>query len=736
MIKWISSTIIILLSLIILIIFYLSIFGVETKSFNNLIEDKVKNYNQNLIFKFNNAKLLLDLRKLDLKVKLIQPRVISKNKNIELLFEKVNSNLSLVSYIKGEFGLKNVDIKLKKVELKKLTRFVRSIDNSVTFLILNSSIKKGNIEAETILFFNKDGKILDDYEINGKIINVEAHLLDKYKVETFNSNFKIKKDIFEFDIKEARLFGINFKSSELILKKKLNDLYIEALVNTRGKLNNINDLLINFDLSLEKYNINVSDLNFNLTNKINFKLEKFIIPKNFYIEIEGIVNTLTLKYKNISELKKVIDIKKNIEFKNNKIFYTYKKNNSIIKTSGKIKLNEKFENYSSEINYDNKKKFTIFDANVNLNNSNVYFENINYLKPINKKAELKMSGNLSENKIFLQNLKYTEGKNYVLIKNIRLNNKMQIYDFDEISIKTLKDNVFQNDFSIFKKNKEIIFSGKKYDATYFFKNLNKDNEKKIFSEKFNGNINFKISEIVSVNDTLFDFDGLGQIKFGKFHELTAKAKYSNNELLDILISPINDNKKKLFISSDRAKLFIKNFNFIKGFEDGKLEYTSTYDDISAKSNLKIFDFKLQDVPVLAKILSLSSLQGFADLLTGEGIRFKKLDMDLTTKKNLITIDEMYAIGPSISILLSGYVVKDELISLRGTLVPATTLNKVIGSIPILGNILIGKKIGEGIFGVSFKIKGHPKDLKTTVNPIKTLTPRFITRTLEKIKKSN
>jgi hypothetical protein len=80
--------------------------------------------------------------------------------------------------------------------------------------------------------------------------------------------------------------------------------------------------------------------------------------------------------------------------------------------------------------------------------------------------------------------------------------------------------------------------------------------------------------------------------------------------------------------------------------------------------------------------------------------------------------------------------KDELISLRGTLVPATTINKAIGSIPILGNILIGKKPGEGVFGVSFKIKGPPKDLKTTVNPVKTLTPRFITRTLEKIKKNN
>ena len=79
---------------------------------------------------------------------------------------------------------------------------------------------------------------------------------------------------------------------------------------------------------------------------------------------------------------------------------------------------------------------------------------------------------------------------------------------------------------------------------------------------------------------------------------------------------------------------------------------------------------------------------------------------------------------------------DKLVSLRGTLVPATTLNKIIGSIPLLGDILVGKKVGEGVFGVSFKIKGPPKDLKTTVNPIKTLTPRFITRTLEKIKKTN
>jgi len=110
-------------------------------------------------------------------------------------------------------------------------------------------------------------------------------------------------------------------------------------------------------------------------------------------------------------------------------------------------------------------------------------------------------------------------------------------------------------------------------------------------------------------------------------------------------------------------------------------------------------------------------------------------MDYESSNNLMEIKEIYAIGPAISILMNGYIEKEKLISLRGTLVPATTVNKTIAKIPLIGDLLVGKKTGEGVFGVSFKIKGPPKDLKTTVNPVKTLTPRFITRTLEKLKKN-
>ena len=179
---------------------------------------------------------------------------------------------------------------------------------------------------------------------------------------------------------------------------------------------------------------------------------------------------------------------------------------------------------------------------------------------------------------------------------------------------------------------------------------------------------------------------------------------------------------------------MKRYKFIKGFEEGDLNFYSSKKNNISNSVLKIDNFKVQEIPILAKLLTLASLQGIADLLTGEGIRFTDFEMIFSNKGKLMTIDEIYAIGPAISIMMSGYIESEKLVSLRGTLVPARTINRTIASIPLVGDILIGKKVGEGVFGVSFKIKGPPKNLKTTVNPIKTLTPRFITRTLEKIKK--
>ena len=152
---------------------------------------------------------------------------------------------------------------------------------------------------------------------------------------------------------------------------------------------------------------------------------------------------------------------------------------------------------------------------------------------------------------------------------------------------------------------------------------------------------------------------------------------------------------------------------------GKLLLNTTYDFKNSSSNLIIENFKVKEAPGLVKLLSLADFGGMVDALSGEGLSFEKLEMNFEKDDKILNLKELYAIGPSISILMEGYMDSEtELISLRGTMVPAKTLNRFLSKLPVVGDIIIPKEIGEGLFGISFKMKGKSGDLKTSVNPIK------------------
>ena len=58
---------------------------------------------------------------------------------------------------------------------------------------------------------------------------------------------------------------------------------------------------------------------------------------------------------------------------------------------------------------------------------------------------------------------------------------------------------------------------------------------------------------------------------------------------------------------------------------------------------------------------------------------------------------------------------------------------MISKIPVLGDLVIPKEVGEGLFGISFKMKGPKGNIKTSINPIRTLTPRFIQKIIDRKK---
>ena len=180
---------------------------------------------------------------------------------------------------------------------------------------------------------------------------------------------------------------------------------------------------------------------------------------------------------------------------------------------------------------------------------------------------------------------------------------------------------------------------------------------------------------------------------------------------------------------------LSEYSFFKGLSEGTLIFSSIIDKDTSSSKLTIENFKIINAPGVVKLLSLADFGGLADLAEGEGLTFEKLEINMTKDKNFLKLDELYAVGPSVSVLMDGYKEASGLTSLRGTLVPAKNLNKLLSKIPIIGKIIIPKDVGEGLFGVSFKMKGLPGNIKTSINPIKTLTPRFITKALEKSKKT-
>ncbi len=139
------------------------------------------------------------------------------------------------------------------------------------------------------------------------------------------------------------------------------------------------------------------------------------------------------------------------------------------------------------------------------------------------------------------------------------------------------------------------------------------------------------------------------------------------------------------------------------------------------------DYRVIKAPLFARLLSLASLGGVSNLLNGGGIPFAKLTGDFTLQDGLISFKDARAYGGAMGINASGAVdfAKGSL-DLNGTLVPAYTLNSILGNIPLLGNLLLGGE-GQGIFAANFRMAGDLSDPKINVNPLSALAPGVLRR---------
>ena len=730
--KFIKFSIIIFF-IICIFISYLSFFGIKTDKFNNLITEKIEK-NENLKIKLNDVFFKFDLANFEFNLSTSNTNI--KYFNDEIKLSSAKATVSLNNFISRNFLIKKIVIESKQNEIKKITNIIKSHHQNLHTVLLNKIVNNGKVKFIAKINFNEDGKINDDFLITGEIIDLDINSFSKNSLIA-NLLFKIEKNKFIFQKFNIKYGDNKIKSDQINVLNVENDTYnisgdfVGENINIEPDvLNKLYPNIFKF-LIKQKFVINSKgNFSFDINNKFKFS----------NISINNNINLNKLDYEvNNTQIKELFNIDKKINLINHNIQISFKgdpnkkleKNYLNINGEGNIFFDNK-EDYIT-YSYNNQKQINNIKLKLDLKKNEVIINILNFIKPKNEKSELNINFSFKDlNNIIFKDIAFIHKENKFNIKDLELINKkikgLRILNFKYVN---LSKNAI--DINLIKKNKDYKIYGKSFDGSKILDKILEGND----SKNLIYNLNSKI--YIDIEKFFIDPKNYVKIKNGQI-------KYNKNEIENLSISSIFPNNKELFINiflrndekvtiitSDYPRPIIKRYKFIKGFEEGFLNFKSIKKKEISKSILVIDNFKVKEMPILARLLTLASLQGIADIMTGEGIRFTDFEMKFSKEKNVMNIEEIYAIGPAISVLMNGYIVDNELVSLRGTLVPATTINRSISSIPILGDILVGKKVGEGVFGVSFKIKGPPKELKTTVNPIKTLTPRFITRTLEKIK---
>jgi hypothetical protein len=720
--KFISILIILASLILTLLTIILSTTGIETSKFNNIISRQINQTNKNLNLQLNTVKFKLDIKEISLFLDTNNPQINYRETLIPA--KNIKVYVDFISIIKSEPKIKKISLVLDQLDIKKLKKISVTFKPSNLTSFIKNKIKQGKMSAELELYLDNNN-LLDNFILRGEISNLKAEIINNINLEKTNfSFFADKSDLLIKNISGAT-GPIKITEGDLKLKQS-SEILLEANFKTNVKYN---DKSINFIKSINnsKYFENIIKFEGDLKNSFFINFDKTYKIKNYNYKSSGDISNIIINFPKPLEnffLNERIDKLSLVNSKFNTSFTTNKNNTKI---SGKYSINE---DNPLPFNFENNANKNLLNLNLNVDYKKHFeLELINYKKQEGDLAKISLNLDKKNDKININKFSLIDSKNSILLDNIKFN-KNQILSIKKISIKTHKENKKNNDFQI-SYNKKLSIKGDQFDARNLPKILNTKKNDNSFTN-ISKDIEVDFSNIIApLSENLKNFKLIGKIEKGKFVKISSKGDFGQNNFLDISMKEDKKSKKKyLEVYSDLTKPLLTEYNFFKGLTGGKLLYSSIIEKNTVSSKLKIENFKVINAPGLVKLLSLADLGGLADLAEGEGVSFDSLEISMEKKNGLLKLNEILALGPSISVLMEGY--QDQTTtSLRGTLIPAKTLNKMISKIPVVGKIIIPKEVGEGLFGISFKIKGPPGKIRTTINPIRTLTPRFLQKIVDR-----
>lgn len=405
---------------------------------------------------------------------------------------------------------------------------------------------------------------------------------------------------------------------------------------------------------------------------------------------------------------------------------------------------EGFANVDAEITKYDGDKIDV-DVSAALANATIDYSFLGFRKPLKQPATIKAKLKFVDDKLTGIPSFSLAKSDFSLNGRVALDKKGDVKVVDIYDIKGPKTSAKAKiEFANTKKQKiKINISGNSYDLSEFFAK-NEDTlkekaaklKKKAASAKKDDDDsleNVSDTEIfIAVNSLwtnpnvpITNFAGSAILKNGVgVYEIHMIGNYgtSRDVRLKVDYIPRPDGEFLLSIDSNNAGSTLKVLRVYDNMRGGNMR-------IEAKRNRQkrfvghasIRDFSIHNTPVLAKLLTVASLTGMVNLLTGEGMTFSHFDAPFEYEKGLLTARDGKAFGNVMGITGSGsYDKAAEELNVHGVIAPAYSLNTFIGKLPLVGNLLVGK---DGtVFAANYTITGDISDPKISINPLSALSP--------------
>ena len=204
------------------LIFYLSFYGYETDKFNNIIKSEIKKSEKNIDLDFEKISILLDVKKLTLFIKFIDPEVEYQSAKIPL--DMLRANIDLVSILKNEIGIKKIVVETKYLDFSLIKPAVIQLNVGQFDKSSFEKIKKSKIKINSEFSFDKNYKLGDNFVLTGIVKDTDFVHDKNYKISELN--FK-----FSYNNKQLKIKDLSSKYNEI----KINNGKIE-FYKTKGAI--------------------------------------------------------------------------------------------------------------------------------------------------------------------------------------------------------------------------------------------------------------------------------------------------------------------------------------------------------------------------------------------------------------------------------------------------------------------------------------------------------------------